>query len=131
MTQQTGSDKSAALKELYSRVVTIAEAMGGTASRTVISLSIESAMVATPRSEDAPSLHVAMPNGFQADFVPAHALSVGNALSVRVTRTHDDSRKSDWSFNYGPDGWRRTQTPLSDDEISACLTPEGPKPARY
>ena len=131
MTQQTGGNKSAALNELYDRVVRIAEAMGGDAVRRVTRLSLPNAMTATPRGEDAPTLHVQMPNGFEVDITPADALSVGNALSVHVKRTHDGLRKSDWRFNYGPNGWRRTQNPLSDDEIGACLTPEGPKPARY
>jgi len=44
-------------------------------------------------------------------------LSIGNALSVRAVRTHAGLRKNDWTLNFGPDGWRRTQAPLLDDEI--------------
>ena len=46
-------DKSAALDELYSRITRFAEVMGGTASRTVLSVSVPAAMVSAPRSEDA------------------------------------------------------------------------------
>jgi len=124
-------DKSAALDELYRRITRFAEVMGGTASRTVLSVSVPVAMVSAPRSEDAPALVAEMPGNFRVDFAPSFPLSIGNALSVRAVRTHAGLRKNDWTLNFGPDGWRRTQAPLSDDEIRACLTPEGPRPAAY
>lgn len=131
MTQQTNDGKFAALNELYSRITRIAEAMGGTASPVVLGLSLPSAVVATPRSEDAPALGVEMPGGFQVDFAPAHPLSIGNALSVRARRTHRGGRKNDWIFTFIQDVWRYSQNPLSDEEIRKCLTPDGPPPPSY
>ncbi len=128
MTLTAGGDKSAALDELYGRITQIAGAMGGTTSRSLSSLAFPSAMTASPRTEDVPSLCVKMPDKFQVDFAPSNPLSIGNALSVKAARTLGVSRKSDWIFSFGPKGWQRTNTPLSDDEIRACLTPEGPPP---
>lgn len=79
-------------------------------------------MIATPQSEDAPSLHVKMPNGFQVDFAPVNPLSIGNVLSVRAVRTFKEQRKSDHIFAYLQGGWRMSNNALSDDEIRACLT---------
>jgi hypothetical protein len=124
-------NKSAVLDELYYRIAQIAEAMDGTASPLVSRQSLPSQMVATPSSENVQALWVRLPDEFQVEFAPSHPLSIGNALSVRAVRTHAGLRKSDWTLNFGPDGWRRTQAPLSDDEIRACLTPEGPSPAAY
>jgi hypothetical protein len=129
MTHQTGVNKTAALDELYNRITHVAVAMSGSASRAMSSLSLPSAMVAAPRTEDAPTLHVKMPNRFEVEFTPTHPLNVGNALSVQARRTISGARKSDWMLSFGPNGWQRTQVPLSDDEIRACLTPEGPPPA--
>lgn len=128
MTQQTSVNTTAALDELYNRIAQVAAAMGGTASRAVSSLSLPSAMVATPRTEDAPTLHVKMPNGFEVEFAPTHPLSIGTALSIQARRTISGSRKSDWVLSYGSNGWRRSQAPLSDHEIRECLTPQGPPP---
>ncbi len=126
MTQQTSDTKTAALDKLYSGITRIVEEMSGKASRSESRRGVPDAMVASPQSEGVPALHVEMPGGFQVDFAPSHPLSVGNALSVRATRGLSGSRKTDWTFIFGRDGWQRTQAPLSDDEIRACLTPEGP-----
>lgn len=127
----TVNDKSAALGKLYDRITRVAEAMGGTASPQVLALTIPGAMTAGYQSENAPALCAEMPDSFQVEFAPSFPLSIGNALSVRAKRFHAGLPKSEWGFNLGPDGWRRTQAPLSDDEIRACLTPEGPRPAVY
>ncbi len=128
-TQQVGNDKSAAISHLYSRIEKVAIAMGGTTHRTTASRSLPGAMVAVPRSEDVPALLVEMPNSFHVDFAPLYPLNIGNALFVQAKRIHRGSSKTDWQFTFGPEGWRRTQAPLSDDEIRTCLTPEGPPPA--
>ena len=120
-----------ALDALYARIMGVAKVMGGTASRVSVRLSLPSAMTATPQADDAPALVVEMQNNFRAEFAPSNALLIGNALTVRVVRTHEGLRKTDWQFNLAPDGWQRTQTPLSDDQIRECLTPDGPKPAFY
>ena len=131
MTQLLTSDKTAALNELYRRITQIAESMGCHASAITSSPSVQRAMGAVPRIEDDPALRVDMPDDFQVEFAPSYPLSFPSDLSVRAKRTHRGLRKRDWHFNFGPDGWRRTQVPLSDDEIRGCLTPEGPKPASY
>jgi hypothetical protein len=127
----TVNDKAAALGKLYDRITRVAEAMGGTASHQVLALTVPGQMTAGYQSENAPALCAEMPDSFQVDFAPAFPLSIGSALSVKAKRTHAGSPKNEWGFNFGPDGWRRTQAPLSDDEIRACLTPEGPRPATY
>jgi hypothetical protein len=131
MTQPVASDKSRALNELYCRITQIAEAMGGRVFPIESSLSFPSATVADPRFEDVPALRVDMPDDFRVEFVPSYPLSFPSDLSMRAKRIHGGLRKSDWHFNFAPDGWRRTQAPLSDDEIRVCLTPEGPRPASY
>lgn len=126
MTQQTIVNKTAELDEFYNRVMRIARSMGGSTSRLASNLSSPRAMVAGPRTEDAPGLRAQMPNGLQVEFAPSNALSIGNALSVNARRTVGEGRKSDWTFTFGSNGWQRTGSPLSDDEIRECLTPEGP-----
>jgi hypothetical protein len=125
------SNKSAALNELYSRIMQIAGAMGGTASQSSVSISMPSAMVVAPRGEHVPALYVEMPNGFRVEFTPSLPLNTPFVLSVQVRRTHHGLPKNGWMFNFCPDGWRRTLAPLSDDEIRECLTPDGPMPAVY
>jgi hypothetical protein len=130
MTRQASVNKSVALEELYSRITRIADELSGTASRTSPRHFLPSAVVAEPVSEAVPALRVEMPDSFQVDFAPSYPLGTpGNALSVEARRTHHGARKSDWRFNFGAAGWQRTQTALTDDEIRACLTPEGPPPA--
>jgi hypothetical protein len=131
MTQPVTSDKSTALNELYCRITQIAEAMGGRVFPIKSSLPFPSATVAAPRFEDVPALQVDMPNDFRVEFVPSYPLSFPSDLSMRAKRTHGGLRKNDWHFNFAQDGWRRTQAPLSDDEIRVCLTPERPSPASY
>jgi hypothetical protein len=125
------NEKTAALGALYDRIARIAEAMGGHAFQFVLALTVPGAMTADYCSENAPALHAEMPDSFEVKFAPTFPLSIGNALSVRARRSHAGSPKNDCGFNFGPDGWRRTQALLSDDEIRACLTPEGPRPATY
>jgi hypothetical protein len=127
MTQQTHGNKSVALYELYSRITQIAEAMGGTASPYAAVRCIPSAMMAGSHSADVPALHVEMPNSLQVDFAPPYPLNIENALFVQAHCTHGGFCKSDWSFSFGPNGWRGTQAPLSDDEVRACLSPDGPE----
>ena len=129
MTEQTSGAKAAALVDLYSRITRIAQEMGGTASPQTSTVGFYAASVPTPRSGYAPALHVEMPGGFHVDFGPLHPLNTGNALSLRATRTISGVRMTDRSRNLGPDGnWQGTKGSLSDDEIRACLTAEGPPP---
>lgn len=123
MTQPLTSDKTTALDELYCRITRVAEAMGSHATIMRTSVSFPCTAVAAPSVEDDPALRVEMPDDFQVEFAPSYPLSFPSTLSVRAKRTHARLRKSDWHFNLGPDGWRRTQAPLSDDEIRMCLTP--------
>jgi len=131
MTLMTVNDKSAALGKLYGRITRVAEAMGGTASHQVLALTIPGAMTADYQSENAPALCAEMPDSFQVEFAPSFPLSIWNALSVRAKRFHAGLPKTEWGFDLGPDGWQRTQVQLSVNEIRACLTPEGPRPATY
>lgn len=123
-----GNEKSAALKGFYRRIEKIADGMDGSVTRLTASRSIPSAMIASPRAEDVPTLLIEMPDSFRVEFSPPFPLSLGNALTVHAKRNHSGYRKTDWQFIFGPEGWRRSQAPLSDDEIRACLTPEGPRP---
>jgi hypothetical protein len=129
--QMTVNDKAAALGKLYDRVMRIAKEMGGTATHQVRALTVPVQMTAAHQSENAPVLIAEMPDDFQAEFAPSFPLSIGSALSVRINRLHAGYPKNEWAFNYSPDGWRRTQALLSDEEIRACLIPEGPRPATY
>lgn len=131
MTQPTIDNRIATLDDLYGRITRTAEAIGGRASRNRSCLAVPLQMVAEPRTEDVPALQVEMPDSFQVNFAPLYPLSAGNALSVQARRTHHGARKNDWFFNFGPDGWRRTQVLLSEEEIRACLTPEGPRPFEF
>jgi hypothetical protein len=131
MIQQTTLDKSAALDTLYRRFRGVAETIGGTASQETVERFLEGALVAEPRSEDVPALRVEMPGRFRVELAPPGPLSVGNILLVRARRTHGGALKSDWSLVFGPEGWRWTKAPLSDPEIRACLTPEGPPPRAW
>jgi hypothetical protein len=130
MTEQVGDNKSAALDQLYTRITKIAEDMGGTATRTTQSLGFPAAMVASPRREDAPALHVEMPDTFQLDIAPFLPLSAPGVLSVRAKRAYGGAEKAGWTFSFLQGEWR-THNPVSDDTLRACLTAEGPKPAVY
>lgn len=129
MVPQATSEKLVALTALYGRIATIAAAMGGSAAESSVDLSIPSAMVASPHTEATPSLVAEMPGNFRVDFVPAYPLTIGNTLAIRAVPTHEGLRKTDWQFILGPDGWRHTQAPLSDEGIRQYLTTEGPRSA--
>lgn len=131
MTLMTVNDKAAALGKLYDRVTRIAKEMGGTATRQVLALTVSVQMTAARQSENAPALIAEMPDDFQVEFAPSSPLSIGSALYVRINRLHAGYPKNEWAFNYSPGGWRMTQALLSDEEIRACLIPEGPRPATY
>ena len=128
MAEQIIETKAAAVDGLYGRITLLAEAMGGTASRLASARAIPNAMVASPRSEDVPALHVEMRGGFQVDFAPTHPLSVGNALAVQAARSLRGARMTDWFLSFGPNGWQKSGALLSDGEIRDCLTPQGPPP---
>jgi hypothetical protein len=130
MTLLTVTDKAAALGKLYDSVARIAKEMGGTATHQVRELNVPAIAMASHQSEDVPVLIAEMPDSFLVEFAPTFPLSIKYATSVRAVRTHDGERESNWAF-YWSDGWRRTQSPLSADEIRECLTPERPHPAKY
>ncbi len=123
-------EKTAALDLLYARVSRAAETMGGKAALHLAAIAFRSAEVAIPQTVAVNALLVEMPDNFQAELTPAHPLSIGNVVSVRAVRIHGGGRRNDWTFNFVNGEWRVTQSPLSDDEIRKCLTPEGP-PAIY
>ena len=118
--------KAAALDGLYNRIAPIAQAMGGSTTRFVRAVNLPNAVVATPRTEGVPTLRAEMRDGVQVDFIPTQALGIGNALSVQAIRTIRDLRMSDWTFTYSQNVWRRSNAPLSDDEIRECLRSQGP-----
>jgi hypothetical protein len=123
---QSIKKKSAALSELYRRIIPIVETMGGVAVQVAVPLSHWRANVAEPRIEEVPALRAKMPDGLRAEFAPIAPLSTLLPTLVRVRRARFGLPESDWSLTHLPDGWHWTQTPLSDDEIRKCLTPEGP-----
>src|SRR5271168_3570238 len=114
MTEQTSETKVGKLHELYARITRIAEEMRGTASRFALGRSLPDAMVASPRSEEVPALHVEMPGGFKVDFAPSRPLTVGNALAVQAVRILRGARMTDWFLSFGPNGWQKSGTLLSD-----------------
>ncbi|MGC2656437.1 MAG: hypothetical protein WA324_00560 [Bryobacteraceae bacterium] len=130
MATPTIDEKIAVFDTLFFRVQRVARAMGGSAEG--INEPVAHHDPPIPRADVVPALLVEMPGGFLVKLVPAFPLRApGNALSVRAERTHNGGRKTDWQFTHGPDGWRGRQGLLTDDEIRACLTPEGPPPAVY
>jgi hypothetical protein len=121
-------EKIAALDILYARISRAAEAMGGKAAPRLAAIAFRGAEFAIPQTEAVNALLVEMPDGLRVELIPAHPLSIGNVVSVRAERRHAGGRKNDWAFNFVNGEWRATQSPLSDDEIRKCLTPEGPPP---
>ena len=121
--------KSAALEGLFSCIVQIAGAMGGNAIRCTVPVSHMSMTVAEPSSEDVPALCVEMPNWFQVEFTPSGPLSTPYVLSVNVRRNLHGFSKNGSSTNFVNDAWKMGQTTLSDDQIRAWLTLDGPPPA--
>jgi hypothetical protein len=123
---------NAALETLYARVTRIAEDMKGTVTTTTESRSFEAAIVEPPKSENVRGLHVEMPGGFQVDFAPSRALGApGNVLPVKAKRYLGGSRTDDWDSIFVQGEWQFAGKPVSDDDLRACLTPRGPKPAVY
>jgi hypothetical protein len=124
-------DKVPLLDQLYSQIAGIAKDMGGVATNIIEERRFESVIVESPRVENVPALHVVMPNGFEVDFAPDRALGPpGNMLSVKATRMHDGSRKSDRRFSFIQGQWQAEGLSL-DDAIRTCLTPSGPPPAQW
>src|SRR5580698_10362 len=129
MTASSTEGKIIALDALHSHVTRVAESMGGKARRDTTLVGVPGAAIAEHRTESVPYLRVAMPRDFVVELLPSNSLSLPYALSVRVVRTHNGGRKSDWQFIHGPDGWRRSQDHLlTDEDVRKCLTPEGPPP---
>lgn len=129
MATLTTEEKIAALNTLYYRVGQVAGAMGGAASPVNEPITYLSVSQVIPRTEVTHALRVEMPGYFVVIFSPTFPLKEpGNAISVRAKRTHNGGRKSDWTFILAPNGWQRTQQPLTDDELRECLTPQGLPP---
>ena len=130
-TRQAIIDKEfAALEALYGRVVSIAEAMGGRATRVASQQGIPNAMQPTGQSQMVPALILEMPNDFEVKFTPCYPLGTGYSLLVRVRRLHGGVPKNSMTFHFGHDGWQGTKGPLSDDELRQWLTPARIPPAR-
>jgi hypothetical protein len=131
MPAQTKVDKFAALDELFRRIGPIAEAMGGAPNVARASVLPMSATVDEQRPEVVPKLDAEMPDGFVVEFTPSGPLSTPYVLSVNVQRAHQGYAKTSSSINFLDGAWRMGQTPLSDDQIRAWLTLDGPPPARW
>ncbi len=121
----------AALEALYSRVVSIAEAMGGRATRVASQIGFPSAMVATEQSDMVPALLLDMPDDVEVKFTPCNPMGIGYALLVRVRRMQGGVPKNSMTFQFRQDGWQGTKgRPLSDDELREWLNPGRIPPAR-
>jgi hypothetical protein len=127
----TPANKTDALDELYDRITLIATAMGGVASRVLVSMAMPNLLVPEPHNEEVPALRVLMPDGFQVEVTPTQPLSVPFALSVRLYRTHRGVRKIGSLLVCGASGWRMSADPLSDGEIRWTLTSEIALPASF
>jgi hypothetical protein len=124
---EDSDDRIAALKNLYARIKQVAKAMGGTATEAPLSLRLQSECGETPSSEDVSELHVAIGDSFQVKFCPSPLSNLGNTFSVTAWRVQGGFVMDSQPFSLRQGEWRRTQSPLSDDEIRKCLTPQGPK----
>ena len=123
-TQQAIIEKEfAALEALYSRIVPIAETMGGRAARVASQQGIANAMEPTGQRQMVPALLLEMPNDFEVKFTPCYPLGTGHSLLVRVRRLHGGVPKNSMTFHFGHDGWQGTKGPLSDDDLREWLTP--------
>jgi len=127
----TPEEKAAALHTLHRNIGRVAQSMDGTPIHGAKHISLPSPVVAEPRAELVPYLRVEMPDNFVVESELNDPLSLPYALSVKLTRTHNGGRKTDWQFVHGQDGWCGRQGLLTDDEIRACLTPEGPPPLQF
>ncbi|MGA8669048.1 MAG: hypothetical protein WB679_04200 [Terracidiphilus sp.] len=120
-----------ALEALYSRIMPLAEAMGGRATRVASQIGIPSAMVATEQSEMFPALLLDMPDDYEVMFTPCNPMGIGYALLVRVRRMQGGVPKNSMTFHFRRDGWQGTKGPLLDDELREWLTPVRIRPAAY
>ena len=96
--------KIIALDSLHRDVTRVAESMGGAVYSDTTLVGFPSAATAEHRTESVPHLRVVMPGDFVVELLPSNPLSLPYALSVKVIRTHNGGRKSDWQFSHGPDG---------------------------
>ena len=101
-----------ALEALYSRIMPIAEAMGGRATRVASQIGIPSAMVATEQSEMVPALLLDMPDDYEVKFTPCNPMGIGYALLVRVRRMQGGVPKNSKTFHFGHDGLARNKGPV-------------------
>jgi len=129
-TRQAIEKEFAALEALYSRIMPIAEAMGGCATRVASQQGIPNAMKRTGQSQMVPALVLEMPNDFEVKFTPCYPLGTGYSLLVRVRRMQSGVPKNSMTFHFGHDGWQGTKGPLSDSELREWLTPGRIPPAR-
>jgi hypothetical protein len=132
MASLTIADKAAALSALYDRITLIVESMGGAVSRVKSSRQFPSQIVPTPRVESVDVLVAQMPESVTVEFSPFYPLGVPGVLNVQVRCAKGGLRKNDAvGFNFGPDGWRKGNDPMTDDDIRACLKVDGLMPAVY
>jgi hypothetical protein len=124
-------DKASALDALYARVTQMAGDMEGAARRLLAPVAFLNTTVATPCYEHTPALHIDMPNDLRVEFSPSSPLSTPYILNVNVRRTHQGFAKSSSAINFIEGSWLVGQIPLSDDQIRAWLTLDGPPPARW
>lgn len=123
------NDKSAALLSLYGSVGPIAKKMGGASTVVGVPASFKSLTLDEPLTEDVPALHVEMPDGFRVEFTPSGPLNTPYPLSVNIRRIHRGAQKNSTSTTCVNCAWRTGQSPLSDDQIRAWLTIDGPPAA--
>jgi hypothetical protein len=99
--QATIEREFAALEALFSRIVPIAEAMGGRAARVASQQGIPNAMEPTGQRQMVPALLLEMPNDFEVKFTPCYPLGTGYSLLVRVRRLHGGVPKNSMTRNKG------------------------------
>jgi hypothetical protein len=124
------SRKASALDELYGRVEQIAGEMAGTFIRLLEPVRFLNALVATPRYENTPSLHVTMPDDFHVKFTPSSPLTAPTLLCVTVRLDHQGCATVGNSTTFLKGAWHVGRSPLTEDQIRAWLTLNGPPPAR-
>jgi hypothetical protein len=124
-------DKLAAIERLYNRIETIAKAMSGVPCALTAYVGFPADISSEPILKDTPALVAKMPNDFRVEFVPDRPLIAPGELQVWARRIHSGSRKTDMQFHFVSNGWQTDGSPLSDEQIRACLTPDGPPPAAF